>query len=140
MQLVAANGDIQWQDQPDDWVAVKHVRSTTEQPIRFQGQWHDEESGLYYNRYRYYDPQQRRYVSQDPIGLRDGTNLYGYVANPVGAVDPLGLFSVIGCPENQSGFDGTVDGVLSLGTGLQRFFQICSSKRWNIWIRCSKKC
>ncbi|MGO3698508.1 RHS repeat-associated core domain-containing protein, partial [Halomonas sp.] len=91
MQLVAANGDIQWQGQPDDWAAVKNVRGSASQPIRFQGQWHDEESGLYYNRHRYYDPQQGRYISQDPIGLRGGTNLYGYVSNPTGMVDPLGL-------------------------------------------------
>ncbi|MFG6668792.1 RHS repeat-associated core domain-containing protein, partial [Halomonas sp. HNIBRBA4712] len=123
MQLVAANGETQWQGQPDDWAAVRNERANTVQPIRFQGQWYDEESGLYYNRHRYYDPQQGRYISQDPIGLQGGTNLYGYVANPTGAVDPLGLFSVIGCPENQSGLDGAVDGVLSLGTGLQRFFR-----------------
>jgi type VI secretion system secreted protein VgrG len=61
------------------------------QPIRFQGQWHDEESGIYYNRHRYYDPQQGRYISQDPIGLKGGANLYGYVTNPTGMVDPLGL-------------------------------------------------
>ncbi|WP_447927012.1 RHS repeat-associated core domain-containing protein [Vreelandella sp. EE27] len=91
MQLVAAHGETQWQGQPDDWAAVKNIRGNTAQPIRFQGQWQDEESGLYYNRHRYYDPQQGRYVSQDPIGLRGGTNLYGYVANPMGAVDPLGL-------------------------------------------------
>ncbi|SJN13707.1 core protein [Halomonas citrativorans] len=91
MQLVAVNGDTKWQAQPDDWAAVKHQRGNTAQPIRFQGQWHDEESGLYYNRHRYYDPQQGRYISQDPIGLNGGTNLYGYVANPTGAVDPLGL-------------------------------------------------
>ncbi|WP_249975210.1 RHS repeat-associated core domain-containing protein, partial [Vreelandella olivaria] len=66
-------------------------RGNTSQPIRFQGQWHDEESGLYYNRHRYYDPQQGRYISQDPIGLNGGTNLYGYVTNPTGMVDPLGL-------------------------------------------------
>ncbi len=91
MQLVAANGEIQWQGQPDDWAAVRNERGNTDQPIRFQGQWHDEESGLYYNRHRYYDPQQGRYISQDPIGLQGGTNLYGYVTNPIGGVDPLGL-------------------------------------------------
>ncbi|WP_447894305.1 RHS repeat-associated core domain-containing protein [Vreelandella sp. GE22] len=80
-----------WQGQPDDWAAVKNVRGSARQPIRFQRQWQDEESGLYYNRHRYYDPQQGRYVSQDPIELRGGTNLYGYVTNPRGAVDPMGL-------------------------------------------------
>ncbi|MGP9737737.1 MULTISPECIES: RHS repeat-associated core domain-containing protein [Halomonas] len=91
MQLVAPNGEMKWQAQPNDWVAVKHQRGSTAQPIRFQGQWHDEESGLYYNRHRYYDPQQGRYISQDPIGLLGGINLYGYVANPTGMADPLGL-------------------------------------------------
>ncbi len=93
MQLVNSNGQPRWLAEPDDWAAVKNqraVRNVT-QPIRFQGQWHDEESGLYYNRHRYYDPQQGRYISQDPIGLKGGTNLYGYVTNPTGMVDPLGL-------------------------------------------------
>ncbi len=37
-----------------------------------QGQQHDEESGLYYNRHRYYDPLQGRYITQDPMGLKGG--------------------------------------------------------------------
>ncbi|HHW3548081.1 TPA: RHS repeat-associated core domain-containing protein, partial [Escherichia coli] len=40
------------------------------------GQQYDEESGLYYNRNRYYDPLQGRYITQDPIGLRGEWNLY----------------------------------------------------------------
>ncbi|WP_318153446.1 RHS repeat-associated core domain-containing protein [Halomonas sp. ML-15] len=95
MQLVTPKGETLWQAQPDDWMAVKNERGTASQPIRFQGQWHDEESGLYYNRHRYYDPQQGRYISQDPIGLNGGTNLYGYVTNPTGMVDPLGLSGYI---------------------------------------------
>ncbi|WP_394423505.1 RHS repeat-associated core domain-containing protein [Vreelandella stevensii] len=91
MQLVNAHGETAWQAQPHDWAATRNERGHTTQPIRFQGQWHDEESGLYYNRHRYYDPQQGRYISQDPIGLQGGTNLYGYVTNPTGMVDPLGL-------------------------------------------------
>ena len=93
MQLVTPNVQPRWLAEPDDWAAVKNqraVRNVT-QPIRFQGQWHDEESGLYYNRHRYYDPQQGRYISQDPIGLNGGANLYGYVTNPTGMVDPRGL-------------------------------------------------
>jgi len=91
MQLVTPRGDTLWQAQPDDWAAVTNEQGRTDQPIRFQGQWYDEESGLYYNRHRYYDPQQGRYINQDPIGLNGGTNLYGYVANPTAMVDPLGL-------------------------------------------------
>ena len=94
LQLLSPNGKPRWLAEPDDWAAVNHQRAVPNltQPIRFQGQWHDDESGLYYNRHRYYDPEQGRYISQDPIGLNGGTNLYGYVTNPIGMVDPLGLF------------------------------------------------
>lgn len=60
-------------------------------PIRFQGQYHDHETGLHYNRHRYYDPGVGRFISQDPIGLAGGLNLYAYAPNPVGWVDPSGL-------------------------------------------------
>ena len=57
-----------------------------------QGQHHDEETGLFYNRYRYYVPHAGRYLTQDPVGLEGGVNTYSYVeGNPVGMVDPLGL-------------------------------------------------
>jgi RHS repeat-associated protein len=62
-----------------------------EQPFRFQGQQFDEETGLHYNRYRYYDPGVGRFISQDPIGLRGGSNLFAYAPNPMGWVDPFGL-------------------------------------------------
>jgi RHS repeat-associated protein len=62
-----------------------------EQPFRFQGQQFDEETGLHYNRFRYYDPGVGRFVSQDPIGLLGGSNLFAYAPNPLGWIDPLGL-------------------------------------------------
>ncbi|WP_275374552.1 RHS repeat-associated core domain-containing protein [Xenorhabdus bovienii] len=58
---------------------------------RFMGQFEDEESGLYYNRFRYYSPETGQYISPDPIGLLGGVNPYGYVHNPAGWVDPFGL-------------------------------------------------
>ncbi len=61
------------------------------QPLRFQGQYFDNETGLHYNRFRYYDPDVGRYVSQDPIGLLGGINNYQYGPNPTGWIDPLGL-------------------------------------------------
>jgi len=63
----------------------------TAQPIRFQGQYYDAETGLHYNRFRYYDADCGRFVSLDPIGLAGGNNMYQYAANPVAWIDPLGL-------------------------------------------------
>ncbi|WP_349305382.1 RHS repeat-associated core domain-containing protein [Delftia sp. PE138] len=65
-----------------------------EQPFRFQGQQFDEETGLHYNRFRYYDPVVGRFVSQDPIGLIGGFNLYIYASTPTIWADILGLSSV----------------------------------------------
>lgn len=68
------------------------------QPIRFQGQYHDVETGLHYNRFRYYDPDVGRFVSQDPIGLAGGNNVMAYAPNPTGWIDPLGLAPCGPCP------------------------------------------
>ncbi|MGP9597970.1 RHS repeat-associated core domain-containing protein, partial [Psychrobacter sp. AOP29-E1-4] len=61
------------------------------QPIRFQGQYCDEETGLHYNRFRYYDPDMGMFTTSDPIGLMGGDNVFAYAPNPVNWVDPLGL-------------------------------------------------
>jgi len=61
-------------------------------PFRYQGQYHDMETGLYYNRFRYYDPEMGMYTQQDPIGLAGGNpTLYGYVHDPNTWLDPFGL-------------------------------------------------
>jgi len=72
-----------WQEQDKD--------DRPSQPLRFQGQYFDEETGLHYNRFRYYDPDCGRFISQDPIGLYGGNNLYQYAPNPVDWIDPEGL-------------------------------------------------
>nr|NMN92076.1 RHS repeat-associated protein [Brenneria salicis ATCC 15712 = DSM 30166]RBP61173.1 RHS repeat-associated protein [Brenneria salicis ATCC 15712 = DSM 30166] len=64
--------------------------------LRYQGQLYDAETGLYYNRHRYYDAEGiQQYISPDPVGLRGGIRPQGYVHNPLEWVDPLGL---VGCP------------------------------------------
>ncbi len=65
-----------------------------EQLIRLPGQQYDEESGLYYNRHRYYNPGQGRYITQDPIGLTGGWNVYTYPLNPKVNIDPLTLSDI----------------------------------------------
>jgi RHS repeat-associated protein len=65
---------------------------TVENPFRLPGQYYDQETGLHYNYFRYYDPTTGRYVTPDPIGLAGGINLWPYVGNnPLNYLDPLGL-------------------------------------------------
>ena len=61
------------------------------QPIRFQGQSFDTETGLHYNRFRYFDPDLGMFISRDPIELFGGTNVFAYGPNPTGWIDPMGL-------------------------------------------------
>jgi RHS repeat-associated protein len=64
---------------------------SVEQPLRFQGQYFDAETGLHYNRFRYYDPVVGRFTTNDPIGLYGSLNLFTYSPNPLGWSDPRGL-------------------------------------------------
>jgi RHS repeat-associated protein len=89
--------EVVWENQADAYGFEDLEVSTTNsftQPIRFQGQYLDEESGLHYNRYRYYSPKQQRFINQDPIGLVGGINHYQYAPNPVNWVDPFGLCKI----------------------------------------------
>ncbi|WP_462167280.1 RHS repeat-associated core domain-containing protein [Pseudoalteromonas sp. GB43] len=81
------------------------------QPIRFQGQYFDEESGQHYNRYRYYSPKQQRFINQDPIGLVGGINHYQYAPNPVNWVDPYGLM----CKEGERSLKISLDRAFNKG-------------------------
>ena len=69
-------------------------RAIPDNPLRFQGQYYDEETGLHYNLNRYYDPFVGRYITQDPIKLIGGLNFYQYCPNPVNWIDPLGFSSL----------------------------------------------
>jgi RHS repeat-associated protein len=60
----------------------------------YQGQYEDSETGLYYNRFRYYDPDVGNYLNQDPIRLLGGNNLYAYVPDSNTWVDIWGLASI----------------------------------------------
>ncbi|WP_336220177.1 RHS repeat-associated core domain-containing protein, partial [Citrobacter amalonaticus] len=96
--LINQEGQTEWKAEVDPWgnVLFEDNPHNIEQPLRLPGQWYDEESGLHYNRHRYYDPTQGRYITQDPIGLVGGLNLYNYVMdNPVTYVDPKGLDTAI---------------------------------------------
>ena len=87
-------------EQRSDWARQKGLTN----PIRFQGQYHDHETGLHYNRYRYYDPRVGRFVSKDPISYAGGLNLHAYAPNPVEWIDALGLWK--GQPRKPNGTFG----------------------------------
>lgn len=61
------------------------------QPLKFQGQSLDIETGFHYNRFRYYDSDVGMFISRDPIGLLGGNNVFQYAPNPIHWVDVLGL-------------------------------------------------
>ncbi|HFP2204533.1 TPA: RHS repeat-associated core domain-containing protein, partial [Escherichia coli] len=92
--LVSTEGATEWCAEYDEWGNLLNEENPhqLQQLIRLPGQQYDEESGLYYNRHRYYDPLQGRYITQDPIGLEGGWNQYVYASiHPTYSIDPLGL-------------------------------------------------
>lgn len=99
-----AEGSVAWEGSYAGWGRLREERVRASaargpgseaaglvQPLRYQGQYCDAETGLHYSRYRYYDPDIARFVSPDPIGLMGGENLYAYAINPTGWIDPTGL-------------------------------------------------
>lgn len=90
--LTNETGSIAWKAVYTPFGEAVVSIATVENPFRFPGQYYDQETGLHYNYYRYYNPPTGRYLTPDPIGLEGGINLFTYVANnPVIFVDPLGL-------------------------------------------------
>jgi len=90
-----AKGEAVWTAEYEAWGRIRNETVSDDPkvniPFRFQGQYYDEESGLHYNRFRYYDPQIGRFISQDPIGFAGSDNFYEYASNPIVWVDPWGL-------------------------------------------------
>jgi RHS repeat-associated protein len=101
-ELTDSQGRIVWQAHYKTWGNtvteewVDAVASDSVQPqalpqnLRYQGQYLDRETGLHYNTFRYYDPDIGRFITEDPIGLNGGINLYQYAPNPLLWMDPWG--------------------------------------------------
>ncbi|RKH56655.1 DUF6531 domain-containing protein [Corallococcus llansteffanensis] len=81
--------------QPD--VALQHC------PWRWPGQYKDEETGLFYNRFRQYDAVAGSYISQDPLRIHGGVRMYAYPLSPLTTFDPFGLFPWKWNPDNGMG-------------------------------------
>ncbi|WP_415639804.1 RHS repeat domain-containing protein, partial [Pseudomonas floridensis] len=105
LEMTDTDGQIVWQATYKAWGSLEALTvNEVEQNLRFQGQYFDEETGLHYNTFRYYDPEVGRFITQDPMGLDGGSNLYQYVGNPTGWIDPLGWmpFDASGRPLSSS--------------------------------------
>ncbi|WP_421534854.1 RHS repeat domain-containing protein, partial [Pseudomonas marginalis] len=95
-ELTDPEGEIVWSAHYLAYGQISRLdKGTIDNPLRFQGQYFDQESGLHYNRHRYYNPDIGCYLTPDPVKLAGGINAYQYVPNPTGWVDPLGLST---CP------------------------------------------
>ena len=91
LQAYDKRGNKVWEQELDIY-GRQRKRPSAFIPFKYQGQYEDAETGLYYNRFRYYDPNGGSYISQDPIGLAGGNpTLYGYAQDINGWIDPLGL-------------------------------------------------
>ncbi|MBK5072187.1 RHS domain-containing protein [Budviciaceae bacterium CWB-B4] len=107
LRLYDAQGEIAWSAHYTAFGRVDQLDEIkVKQPLRLQGQYFDEESGLHYNRHRYYDPRTGIFVCQDPIGLLGGINPYYLAPNILGWIDPLGLAK----KTNESGTYSSVGG------------------------------
>ncbi|TDR42422.1 RHS repeat-associated protein [Tahibacter aquaticus] len=100
-ELSDGDGAIRWRASYKAWGNTALVEvfmaeaapggEAVHQPLRYQGQYYDSETGLHYNRFRYYDPDIGRFVTQDPVNLLGGENNYEYAPNPGAWIDPYGL-------------------------------------------------
>ena len=83
VQAYDSEGNLVWEMLLDVYGEVMECRGDRSLvPFRYQGQYEDSETGLYYNRFRYYSPEMGMYISSDPIGLAgNNPTLYGYVGD-----------------------------------------------------------
>ncbi|RZI59902.1 MAG: hypothetical protein EOP14_03335, partial [Pseudomonas sp.] len=110
LEMTDVDGQIVWQVTYKAWGEVETLAvNEVEQNLRFQGQYFDDETHLHYNTFRYYDPAVGRFITQDPIGLLGGFNLYQYGPNTTGWIDPFGL-----CKSSVSGDKGRAKAVHDL--------------------------
>ncbi|WP_337030519.1 RHS repeat-associated core domain-containing protein [Pantoea agglomerans] len=117
MLLTDEHGAVIWRGKYTSWGKLigSHINNDRDdgisglhQPLRYPGQYADDETNLSYNRYRYYDPEMGQFISQDPVRLAGGLNFYQYVTNPLTNYDPLGLIGVNVTPGAGGSFDLTL--------------------------------
>jgi RHS repeat-associated protein len=92
-ELVSRDGAVAGYRHQTLWGGTLWHPGGASTPLRFPGQYHDQETGLHYNQQRYYDPVTGSYLTPDPLGLASAPNPHTYVPNPHLQSDPLGLMT-----------------------------------------------
>lgn len=91
-RLLDPSGKVVWAAQYSAWGGVERLLvDLVDNPLRLQGQYEDWETGLHYNRFRYYEAISGQFASQDPLRLNAGDHIYSYATSILRWVDPLGL-------------------------------------------------
>ncbi|GIM57779.1 hypothetical protein CAPN006_21710 [Capnocytophaga canimorsus] len=97
VQAFNEQGELVWERELDIYGRVRKEKGISNfVPFRYQGQYYDSEIDLCYNRFRYYDCNTGTYISQDPISILGGLNLYSYVFDSNSWVDVFGLIPGLG--------------------------------------------
>jgi RHS repeat-associated protein len=104
-----ASGAVAWKSNNGTFDRTVTIDSIGGINLGFPGQYYDEESGLWHNGFRDYDPKLGRYIQSDPVGLAAGTNPFLYASgNPISRIDDLGLRDVVVAIWNPRPFRGQV--------------------------------
>jgi RHS repeat-associated protein len=96
-ELVDGHGRVAWAADHSAWGRVLEAhgdpgaKASVSTPFRLLGQCIDEETGLCWTRFRFFDPEVGRWLSPDPLGVLGGRNLFAFDGSPVDDVDPWGL-------------------------------------------------
>ncbi|MCW7755457.1 RHS domain-containing protein [Desulfobotulus sp. H1] len=131
--LTASSGAVVWEAKYESFGRAMVAGGTrVKNPLRFPGQYEDEETGLHYNWWRYYDPEVGRYLRVDPIGLEGGdVNLYGYAfSNPLNFIDPDGRRILATCKLEARGHLRVHFSVARLECKLETLDCVKSKGRW----------
>lgn len=100
-------GKSVWHATPAPYGFVPSIQSAGSYvSIRMPGHFEDFETGLFYNRHRYYDALLGRFIQSDPLGLAGGMNTLAYSVNPLRNVDLQGLTHQAQTSKAASGADG----------------------------------
>ena len=125
-------GNVVWQADYDIYGDLRNIKGIRDFiPFRQLGQYEDDETRLYYNRFRYYDPRIGNYISQDPIRLMENNpTLYGYVAEPNNLADIFGLECFRSNPKKKVNSANLSDIVRTPTTDPEDFVPIKNSRNY----------